>query len=263
MTKSNSGLAAVLLLPLLLGAQTPQPAAWSTISDSVFSLHYTAPDSATLPALLPALREGVRRVEAFFGADFPRRFDVYVFPGRAALDRHWQQDWGDSTFQSACWMVASGVAHRLDLLSPRVWATEACEHDAAKTRAVQQLLTHELVHVYHGQHNPVPDFTGLDDLAWWIEGLATYASGQLDSARLAGVQDLIRAGKAPDDLQKFWSGRLRYGQSGSVVAWMDRTFGRGLLVRCLAATQQEEIFILLQTDEAGLVARWQKYWLEQ
>ncbi len=252
-------LVAISGLPFLGQSQTAA-LPWKTLPDAAFSLHYTAPDSAIAVRMQQMLRNGAGQVETFFGQAFPKTFEVYVFPDRPALDRQWQQDWGDSTFQSACWMVASGVAYRLDLLSPRVWATAACEHKADDHRATQQLLTHELIHVYHGQHNPKPDFAGMDDLGWWVEGLATFASGQLDSTRIAGVQDLLRKKKAPNDLQQFWSGKHRYGLAGSAVAWVDEVYGRKKIFTLLGLTQQEEIFTQLQINETDFLQHWQQYW---
>src|SRR6516165_2607432 len=77
-------------------------------------------------------------------------------------------------------MVASGVADRMVILSPRVWKTQAAEHDPADAEHLRDLIAHELVHVYHGQHNPRPDFDGMDDSGWFVEGLAVYVSGQLE-----------------------------------------------------------------------------------
>lgn len=226
---------------------------------SKFSLHCAPEDSALLFQRLTA---GIEAVERFFGHSFPRKFDVYVFPDRAALDRQWQQDWGDSTFQSACWMVASGVAHRLDLLSPRAWAAEACEHKASDTLELRRLLQHELVHVFHGQHNPKPDFAGMDEMGWWIEGLAVYASGQLDSARLSGIRQLRDKNAVPKSLQKFWSGKFKYGLAGSMAAWVDKTHGRTIVFQLLSCTDTNQALKLLQSDEAAVLDSWQKFWSE-
>lgn len=236
-------------------AQTQQ--ADIIVTHPKFSLHCAAEDSAVLYSRLTS---AVQAVEQFFGHPFPRKFDVYVFPQRAALDRQWQQDWGDSTFQSACWMVASGVAHRLDILTPRVWAAEACEHKVTDTLALRRLLQHELVHVFHGQHNPKPDFAGMDETGWWIEGLAVYASGQLDSARLAGLHELMDKNAVPQSLQNFWSGKYKYGLAGSMAAWVDKTFGRAIVFRLLSCTDTAQALSLLKTDEATVLDSWRKFW---
>jgi len=262
-----------LLLALPAGFSQSISLDWHVSENQTFTLYYTAPGSSLVPVLNETLLRGVAENAAFFGQDFVRRFDVWCFPDRAALDRQWQHDWGDSTFQSSCWMVASGVAHRLDLLSPRVWDTQACEHgnplvfsgsgatfrNEKEATAFQQLITHELTHVYHGQHCRIPDFTGMDALGWWVEGLATYVSGQLDSTRLVRVQTLVREGKAPAQLDQFWSGPQRYGLSGSVVAALDAQLGRAMLFRLLPLSTSQEIFAEMQLMEEGIHRIWREY----
>ena len=73
-------------------------------------------------------------------------------------------DWNLPDFQSECWMIGSGMAHRLDFLSPRVWKTQACEHDPDDEVEIRQLLTHELVHVYHCQYLPTTHVEELEAL---------------------------------------------------------------------------------------------------
>ena len=230
-----------------------------SIAQPKFTLHCAPEDSS---ALLAQLVAGTQAVEQFFGHPFPRKFDVYVFLNRAALDKQWQQDWGDSTFQSQCWMVASGVAHRLDVLSPHAWAAEACEHKAADTTALRKLLHHELVHVFHGQHNSRPDFAGMDEMGWWVEGIAVYASGQLDDKRLEGVRELLGKKAAPPVLQKFWSGKHKYGLAGSVAAWLDKSKGRAVLFQLLSCTDTNQALKMLQTEEPALLEAWQLFWVE-
>ena len=156
-------------------------------------------------------------------------------------------------------MVASGVAHRLDLLSPNVWSTEACEHNASDQTEIQQLITHETVHVFHGQYNPVPDFTGLDDLAWLIEGVATYASGQLDEKRMAGVKKLVLENRNPTKLAKFWSGKDKYGLAGSLVKFVDQKIGRKRLFELLKETNQDVILSNLGMTESQLIEEWESF----
>jgi hypothetical protein len=254
-----------LLFPfsLSLSAQ-PAGAEWEKIySARQFVLYATPSDSAEAARLAPIVEEGVGRAAEFFGHPFPQTFEVYIFPDRAALDRQWQQAWADTSFHSQCWMVASGMGSRLDVLSPRTWAEQACEHRAADSVALARLLVHELIHVYHGQHHAVPDFTGLDDLAWWIEGIATFASGQLDENRRTGLRKLISEGKAPRQLAEFWSGRHRYGLAGSMAAYVDERLGRSGLFELLKAGSTAEALKKLETTEPGLIAAWEKYCLEK
>lgn len=244
-----------LLLSGKITGQTIRPH-WQSIKNQQFTIHFTSKDSALIPVLTGTFAKGIAQTEAFFGKPFREHFDIRVFPDRAALDRQWQQDWGDTTFHSQCWMVASGVAQQLDMLSLRAWSTEACEHNAADSVATFQLLLHELVHVYHGQYCASPDFTGMDDLGWWVEGLAVYASGQLDDARLERVKQRVATGKIPASLSRFWSGPDKYGLSGSVVAVLDRELGREVLVRSLQFGTVEAFFEGLGKTEEEVLRIW-------
>ena len=52
------------------------------------------------------------------------------------------------------------------------------------------------MHVYHGQHNPRPDFDGIDDSGWLLERLAVYVLGQLDRSHRSAARDALKAGWA-------------------------------------------------------------------
>ncbi|MGH2647254.1 MAG: hypothetical protein ACRDE8_06785, partial [Ginsengibacter sp.] len=114
-------------------------------------------------------------------------------------------------------MVASGVSDRIDILSPRLWRSENCEHDYSQKEQTQQLITHELVHVFHGQLNPSPDFSNVNNIDWFIEGLATCASGQCDSSGITEVINAIKNNSIPSSINQFWTGKLKYGLSGTLV----------------------------------------------
>jgi hypothetical protein len=252
-----------LLAVALLGAAWPvcgQDAAqnWKETTSAAFKIHYTVDDESLASSLVANMEEGTKTVELFFQKRFSKPFDVFVFPSRSALDKQWQTDWGAPEFKSECWMVASGVGHRFDLLSPLVWEQEACEHNARNQEETQKLFTHELVHVFHGQQNPVPDFTGLDDLAWLIEGVAVYASGQLDETRMASLRKLVSENKHPKKLNAFWSGKDKYGLAGSLVQFIDRKVGRAKLLSFLKETKQETILAQLGLTEDQLIEAWQK-----
>ncbi|MFZ6000714.1 MAG: hypothetical protein ACOYW3_09405 [Bacteroidota bacterium] len=253
----------IFLIGALVGvsglAIAQQKTEWSSVAAKTYTVHYTQEDKAILTSITANISEGKKAIETFFGHAFIKPVNVFVFPHRDQLDAQWQKDWGAPDFKSECWMVASGVAHRLDLLSPNVWGKEACEHNLSDVQAVQQLVVHEMVHVFHGQHNPVPDFTGLDDLAWLIEGVATYASGQLDETRLASVRKLIQDGKSPISLAKFWSGKDKYGLAGSLVKFVDQRVGREELFTLLRETKQDAVLKRLNLTEAQLIDEWKAF----
>jgi hypothetical protein len=214
-------------------------------------------DKDVASALKPYIQEGRKEVEWFFGRPFKQKFEVEVFPDRAAFDEYFRRRW--KVPRTEAWMVASGVADRLAILSPRVWKIQAAEHDPADSAHLRDLLAHELVHVYHGQHNPRPDFDGMDDIGWFVEGLAVYVSGQLERSHRTAAREALEAGKAPTRLAEAWSGRHRYGVSGSMVEFVDRRYGRDVVKKLLAATSNEEAMRLLDTTEGAFLGAWKAH----
>ena len=215
---------------------------------------HAAQDDAVAAGLAADLAAGHERVEHFFGRAFAKPFAVEVFPDRAAFDAYFKMRWGMPATES--WMVATGVADKLAILSPRVWKTQAQEHDPGDATHVRDIVAHELVHVFHGQQNPRPEFDGMDDCGWFVEGLAVYVSGQLERSFPTAAADAIKAGKAPARLADAWSGRYRYGVSGSMVAFVDKKYGRPVLDKMLAVTTNAEALALMKTTEADFLAAW-------
>ena len=162
-------------------------------------------------------------------------------------------------FKSQCWMVASGIADKLDIISPKMWDNLACEHIYSNTIKTQNLITHELIHVFHGQQNKSPDFSDVTGIDWFVEGLATYASGQCDSIRILEVKEALIDNKIPESLDKFWTGNLRYGLSGTVVMYLDNKYGREKLTSLLKYNTIEDLLYSLETTESDIMRGWKKY----
>ena len=203
------------------------------------------------------LDDGVRNVESFFGWRYSKPFTVVVVPDRAAFDAALPPEWGMG--QTQCWMVACGVSDRVFLLDPSTWSAQACEHDPSDPAHVAGICAHELMHVFHGQKNPTGDFTGCDAIGWFVEGLATYSSGQLEREHAGRAREAFASGAAPKTLEEAWSGQYRYGVAGSLVAYIDHAFGRKTLLELLAATSEEQILDRLDLTEDGLLAGWKQY----
>jgi len=228
---------------------------WTDETHQGYDLHYTLADSSIAIDVIPLIDSALTRIRMFFG-DEPSQFGVVIYPDRRSLDSAWQKDWSMPGFRSECWMVASGVSDRLDILSPRVWKLEACEHDADDRDQTAQLIIHELVHVFHGQHNRSPDFSEVEGIDWFIKGLAVYASGQFDSSRLAAVRRSFADGEVPGNLDDFWKGKNRYGFSGSMVEYIDKRFGREQLLKLIPFTRKDELLGLLDISEEELIDGW-------
>lgn len=232
---------------------------WITETHNGYILYYKTIDKKNIKEYDRLVENGILSVKIFFNSSFSKEFDIFIHPGRKSLDSTWQKNWNMPDFKSECWMVASGTASRLDLISPKAWENEACEHNYSQTQQTQNLITHELVHVYHGQLNASPDFSNVDGIDWFVEGLATYASGQCDSLRIAEIRKAISDNNIPKKLDDFWKGNLRYGLSGSVVLYIDKKYGRGKLKELLHFNKKTDLLLTLNTTESELLEKWKEY----
>lgn len=195
----------------------------------------------------------VLQVQSFFGAPFPDPIHFYLVDERADFDAAVKR-FGVSPTE--CWMVGLGTADAMVVLSPTAWKKQACEHDPGDRQAIQQLIMHELIHVYHGQFNSNRDFSGLDDLDWFVEGLAVFGSGQLTKDRLDNMGVAVSNHQAPEALSKVWTGPNRYAFAGSLVRYLDRKWGRATIVQLLHVHNTAEALAALHTDQESLLAGW-------
>jgi hypothetical protein len=116
-----------------------------------------------------------------------------------------------------------------------------------------------LVHVFHGQLNVSPDFSNTEGIDWFVEGLATFASGQCDALKISEVKKAIEDNKIPESLDNFWTGKVKYGLSGSVVMFIDHKYGRTQLKELLPLNKKLQILSVLKTTESELLNEWKKY----
>jgi len=260
LVKLNLSLLFIWMLPVILSANPRNSKKilleWDSLVRKEYTLHYTKADKDKIITIDDELQSGFKHIVDFFHHSFINKFDVYIFPGRTLMDKQWQKDWGDSAFQSQCWMIASGVGHRLDILSPNAWEKEACDHNANDSIEIRQVIWHELVHVFHGQYNPDHSFNYIEKLDWLVEGVATFVSGQLDAKRLQRIKQIISEDKAPLSLDSFWKGQEKYGLSGSMVAYIDNKYGRNKLFELLKLTNKAAALKSLGISEIQLLADW-------
>lgn len=238
-------LVVLLLLGSVTSAINQDSTVWSKIVKEQYILSYTKSVEGEIASIDKNLQSGLKFIGDFFRHSFATKFDVYIFPDRTLMDKQWQKEWDDPTFQSECWKIARGVAHRLDLLSPNAWAKQACEHNANDTIEIRQVTWHELVHVFHGQYNPDQTFNYVEKLDWLIEGVATFVSVQIDEKRLLRIKQMIHEGKTPLTLDDFLKGKERYGLSGSMITYIDKTFGREKLFLLLKFTNKQDVLKFL------------------
>ncbi|MEW6196379.1 MAG: hypothetical protein AB1521_14610 [Bacteroidota bacterium] len=232
---------------------------WLKKEDPDFVLFYTSIDSAVSNEIYQLLTHGFDQIINYFGKSYNKKFDVYIFPSREELDKQWSKDWGIPDFKSECWMAASGVAYRLDILSPRVWKAEACEHNPDDKKHVQEIITHELMHVFHGQQNSHPDFSGMDEIGWFVEGIAVLTAGQLDNEKLNQLKNAWKENRLPINLEDGWSGKYRYAISGSLVKFIEERWGKEKLIGLLKLTNENEILKEFNLSEELFLSEWKKW----
>ncbi len=252
----------LLVTSLLFIGWTTSDTNWISEKHKGYTLLYTSIDKSNNKEYNQLIENGIQSVNTFFNSSYNKAFNVFIYPDRQSLDSVWQKDWKMPAFKSECWMVASGIATKLDMISPKLWDKQSCEHRYSETKQTQQLITHELIHIYHGQLNVSPDFSNIEGLDWFLEGLATFASGQCDTSRIAQVKKAIAENNIPGNLNDFWTGRIRYGLSGSMVMFIDHKYGREKLKELLPFNKKPEILSALKTTETELLNEWQKYILD-
>ena len=246
-----------ILLLLVLAAHLPP--GWLEKKEKAYRIFYQDIDSEFVRDYNRIFKKGVKDVVGFFSDSYRKTFSIYVHPSRASLDSTWQKDWKLTEFTSECWMVASGISGRVDLISPRQWKDQSCEHDYNDKASTQKLITHELAHVFHAQVNRGKDFDNLDKLDWFVEGLAAYASGQLTKEKIQTVKIAIREKKVPSSLDDFWKGKIRYQLSGSIVQYIDQKWGRKKLETLMTRTKKSEVLTDLGISETDLLMAWEKW----
>ena len=235
---------------------------WLLKKEKGFTIYYKADDVMNLAVYDSFIKKGMHEVQTFFSTNYKNEFAIYIHPGRSSLDSTWQHDWKMPEFQSECWMVASGIANRLDMISPLRWTTESCEHDYSDKTETQKLIEHELVHVFHTQRSKSNDFSDTENLDWFVEGLATYASGQITQEKIVQLKKAISENKIPSSLNDFWKGKMRYQLSGSAVMFIDKTFGRKKLISLLPFTKKSEVLSALNISEVLLLSDWKNFMMK-
>lgn len=242
-----------MALAVFLGASAPGVA-----QDVSGPFRVTAPGvpGSVIEEILADLAWAEARIDHRLGR-FPDSVSVRIFADRQGFSAALREAWGIP--ETACWMVGAADDDSLYLLSPATWADEACEHDPSDAEHRRLLVAHEAVHAYHGQVNPSPDVGLLQDIGWFVEGLATYVSGQLETTHAGRAAEAIAAGEDPRRLEDAWSGPYRYGVSGSLVAYVDSEWGRETLRAALSVTSESDLGDLLGTSEADFLAGWRTW----
>lgn len=241
------------------GPSGVQPGAWRAVGDASARVEYQDPDAGIAGAMLEHVRAGRAAAMAFFGESFASGVTARIFPDRASLTAYWRSAWNQPSLVPECWMVASATKSLAVSLSPHVWGQSACGHDATDPAYVRRILSHEIVHVLHGQINPLPEVNSVNALKWLNEGTAYYAAGQLTDAGRSQLSALFASGYSPTALESLPGGAGGYAAAASVVAYIDMTHGRDALRRLLRATTTAEALGMLNVSETALLQSWREF----
>jgi hypothetical protein len=69
---------------------------------------------------------------------------------------------------------------------------------------------------------------------------------------------MITDNKTPSTLDNFWKGPEKYGLSGSIVAFIDKTYGRDKLFELLKQTNKTDALELSGVSEKKLLTAWKE-----
>jgi hypothetical protein len=220
------------------------------------TIQYEEKDSIVAATLEGYARGGIMEIELFFDRVFPDSLTVQVLTDRGSFDAYALESWGIPETQ--CWMVGAAGVRTVALLSPLEWRPE-CDHDPNDDQHVRDVLVHELVHVFHMQHSPTDEFLGAEEIGWFVEGLATYVSGQLAASHADRARKAVEVGAVPSRLADAWSGEYRYGVAGSLAAFLDAKVGRVTFTRLLAATTQAQLLAPTGLLEEEFLEEWESW----
>jgi hypothetical protein len=246
----------LLLLAVVLAAgacansaTSPSPAPsgeWREATIQERPYRFTDADAQVAVTVGTYVNEGEVNAISFLSLQYTSPFTVTIHPDRASLDAQWR-------VATACWMIAGGWRADVSLLSPRVWNSQSCGHDGGNASHVRYVLRHELVHVLHAQHAEIALAT-----PWFVEGLAVYASGQIDTDYAGGDRSRLAAGFRPQTIAELWADGANYPLAGSLVRYIDRTYGRAMLRDMMAHTTTAGMLSRIGIEEAALLDAWRE-----
>ena len=227
-----------------------------------YRLEYVVADRAVAESLVPMIDRGRQTAEQFFGTTYAATFVVKIIHDRNALNAHWRVAFQRPGLETRCWEVAGGWATEFDILSPAVWSSQACGHDGTNANHVANVVTHELVHVLHGQRNP-SFFSIAATTPWILEGMAAYASGQWAAEYAGAARSALSGGFAPTTFAEIWMSSANYALAGSVFAYIHQHLGTDAVRRLLTVGSEEALLTSLSTDATTLLQDWRVWVLAQ
>jgi hypothetical protein len=233
-------------------------ATWVTSTDADVTYRSVVADQETVSGLKATVRSSVERVTAFVGLPYVSALEVVVYPDHAQLDTRVREIWSiPATIALDCRAVGSAARTGIYILSPRVWPSEACGLPNTPD-LVMGAVAHELVHALHIQQQRAqqPAEPLFVSTRWILEGLAVYASGQSEREFAPQAPSRFAAGFAPKTFQELYDDSAFYGLAGSLVKYIDVTYGRAKLRRLITARSNADALAAVGLTESELLGAW-------
>ena len=225
---------------------------WILVQGNGVRLYHKSPDRAQSRNLLAVAEVARQQIESFTGEAIAGDFDVRIYPDREQFEAYWRE----VGFTPQCWMIARVTRTGIDMLAPRVWAADGCGHDGANTTEVQQVMSHEAMHVFHARVNPLPEVNHLASLKWLNEGVAVYSAEQLDASMRSQAAQFAAGDLSGVSLSSLGLTSVGYSVGGSIAEFIDQSYGRTTLLHALRAPSTTAVLDTLHISEPGLLASW-------
>ena len=73
------------------------------------------------------------------------------------------------------------------------------------------------------------------------------------------MKSAIVSNNIPNSLNEFWTGKLRYGLSATVVMYIDKKYGRDKLMELLNYNDIKDILNSLNVTESEILSEWRNF----
>jgi hypothetical protein len=225
---------------------------WIIVQGEGVRLYYKSPDRLGAGGLLEVGEAARRQIELFAGEPIAGDFDLRIYPDRAQFEAYWRE----IGFTPQCWMIARATRSGIEMLTPRVWAAEGCGHDGGNSTEVQQVVTHEAMHVCHARVNPLPEVNNVGSLKWFTEGIAVYSAQQVNASMRSQAAQFASGDLTGVSLSSLGPTSVGYSVGGSIAEFIDQVYGRAAMLRALRAPSTPAVLDTLHVSEADLLVSW-------
>ncbi len=227
---------------------------WQSTGNAKLTVEYQTIDADLASTLLRYASTGSATVENALSLFIAQPFSVRIYPDRTSMETAWTARFGTPQQGFQCWMIANADANGVVMLSPRAFAANSCGHNAQDTVETRAILAHEVTHLIHRRIN-TSNRLGFDGTSWFYEGLAVFASGQLNAGSRIQARTALQSAP-PAQLARILDTDAGYSLAGSLVEFIAQQYGMPKVRDLMYVLTQAEILATLNTSEAALLAAW-------